>query len=153
MPARRLKEFLERREIPFRSIPHPQTFTAQRTAEATHIRGKRMAKTVIVRVDGFLGMVVLPADCRVDLEHIREAMGAQRVELAEETEFVERFPDCEPGAMPPFGNLYGMGVFVHQDLASETEIAFNAGTHDEIVTLAYRDFESLVKPQVGAYAL
>ena len=153
MPSRRLKDYLEQREIPYRSVSHPQTFTAQRTAQVTHIRGKRMAKTVIVNVDGFLSMVVLPADCRVDLEHIRATLGAERVELADEVEFAERFPDCEVGAMPPFGHLYGMGVFVHEDLSKEPEIAFNAGVHNEIVTMAYRDFEMLVKPNIGAYAL
>lgn len=153
MPARRLKEFLEQREIPYKSILHPQTFTAQRTAEITHVQGRMMAKTVIVRVDGFLSMVVLPATCRVDVAHIKEAIGAEHVELADESEFATRFPDCEVGAMPPFGNLYGMGVFVHEDLTKDKEIAFNAGTHNEIVLLSYRDFESIVKPATGAYAL
>jgi len=152
MPARTLKAFLDEREIPYRSILHPRSFTAQRTAQVTHIKGKEMAKTVIVRVDGFLHMVVLPATCRVDLEQIRAALDATQVSLAGEEEFALRFPDCEVGAMPPFGNLYGMGVYVHEGLAEDEQIAFNAGTHSEIVVMHYRDFESLVKPKLGAFA-
>lgn len=153
MVSRKLKDFLEAREIPYKSMDHPRTFTAQQTAQVTHIRGKRMAKTVIVRVDGLLSMVVVPADAHVDLEHILELTDADRVELADEMEFAARFPDCEVGAMPPFGNLYGMDVFVHEDLAREKELAFSAGAHNEVILMAFEDFARLVKPNVGTYAL
>jgi Ala-tRNA(Pro) deacylase len=75
-------------------------------------------------------------------------IGAKRIELASEAQFMDAFPDCEVGSMPPFGNLYGMEVYVDQHLAEDREIAFNAGTHAELFKLAYSDFESLVKPKV-----
>jgi Ala-tRNA(Pro) deacylase len=107
-----------------------------------------MAKTVIVKVDGRMAMAVLPASERVDLETLRAATGAARVSLATEQEFRTLFPDCEPGAMPPFGNLYGMDVFVAPHLADDPEIAFNAGTHTELIRLPFHDFARLVQPKI-----
>ena len=148
MPARKLREYLENNHIFYEAIPHTQTFTAQKTAQTTRISGKEMAKTVIVRVDGQLGMVVLPANHRVNLERLKEATGALSVELAHEQDFEERFPECEIGAMPPFGNLYNMPVFVDEHLTRDEDIAFNAGTHTEVVRMHYKDFENLVHPEV-----
>ena len=152
MPVENLTKLLDEKGVPYLCLRHPATYTAQRTAQATHIKGKEMAKTVILKVDGVMSMVVLPATAKVDLEHIREAIGAQKVELASESEFQSRFPHCEVGAMPPFGNLYGMGVFVDAHLAEDEVIAFNAGNHCEVIRLSYANFDELVKPNVGAYA-
>ena len=120
--------------------------TAQEIAALAHIPGKELAKTVIVKVDNELAMVVLPASEMVRLDHLRESLGTEFVELAEEDEFKSAFPDCETGAMPPFGNLYGMNVFVSQALREDDEIAFNAGSHSELIRLTYADYERLVHP-------
>jgi len=106
----------------------------------------------MVKVDGKMAMAVLPASCKVDLMHLKDAVGAASVELAGEREFRDMFPGCETGGMPPFGNLYGMDVYVSAKLAEDQEIAFNAGSHTELLKLAYKDFERLVKPKVIHFA-
>ncbi len=148
MPANKLKEFLDSHKVKYVTIKHSLAFTAQEIAASAHIRGKELAKTVMVNIDGKMAMAVLPASYRVDLDRLREAAGARRVELSGEKDFEDRFPGCEVGAMPPFGNLYGMEVFVAESLAEDEEIAFNAGSHTELIRLAYSDFERLVKPRV-----
>jgi Ala-tRNA(Pro) deacylase len=109
-----------------------------------------MAKTVVVNLDGRPALAVLPATQKVDLERLRRATGATSIELTDEREFTADFPGCEVGAMPPFGNLYGMDVFVEPRLAADPEIAFNAGSHTELIRMAYKDFERLVKPRLVA---
>ena len=146
MPETRLKEFLDKEHIKYVSIGHSPAFTAQEVAEVTHIPGKQLAKSVIVKVDGELAMVVIPASEHVRLATLRDTLGAKNVELADEDEFKKAFPDCETGAMPPFGNLYGMKVFVSQALREDEEIAFNAGSHSELIRLTYADYERLVHP-------
>lgn len=148
MPARKLTEFLDTNEVKYVRLTHSLAFTAQEIAAAAHIPGKELAKTVIVKIDGQMCMVVLPAPYRVDLELLRKITGANVVELATEVEFKDRFPECEVGAMPPFGNLYGMEVYAEKRLAEDRYIAFNAGSHIELIRLAYKDFERLVKPMV-----
>jgi Ala-tRNA(Pro) deacylase len=146
MPVKTLKRFLDEKNVRYVTITHSLAFTAQEVAESAHIRGKDLAKTVIVIADGRMAMAVVPATCKVDLDYLRRGMAVRRVALASEKEFKETFPDCELGAMPPFGNLYGMDVFVDKQLAEDREIAFNAGSHTELVRLAYEDFERLVHP-------
>jgi len=148
MPSRKLKEFLDQQQVKYVSIIHSPAYTAQEIAASAHIRGRDMAKTVILMVDGEMVMAVLPANRKIVLSEFREALDAAQVTFASEEQFKGRFPDCEIGAMPPFGNLYGMKVYVAPSLAQEPEIAFNAGTHTEVIRLAYRDFERLVKPRV-----
>jgi Ala-tRNA(Pro) deacylase len=148
MPANRLKTFLDEHEIRYVTISHSPAYTMQAIAEASHIRGKFMAKTVMVKLDGAMAMVVVPAAYRVNLDMLKEATRAGRVELANEDDFATLFPDVEIGAMPPFGNLYGLPVYVAETLGEDEEIAFNAGTHTEIIKLAYADFARLVKPTV-----
>jgi Ala-tRNA(Pro) deacylase len=148
MPARKLKEFLDRYHAKYISISHSPAYTAQEIAASAHIPGKELAKTVIVKVDGEPAMAVLPASSRLDLALLKEASGAKQVELASEQEFKNLFPDCEVGAMPPFGNLYGLPVYVARKLTDDHWIAFNAGTHCELIRMAYRDFERLVQPMV-----
>ncbi|HET6602616.1 MAG TPA: YbaK/EbsC family protein [Xanthomonadaceae bacterium] len=149
MTMRRLEEYLEQQNVPFRTIPHATAYTAQETAALAHIPGHEVAKTVMVKIDGELAMAVVPANRAVDLDRLREVTGAEQVELAGEREFKDRFPDCEPGAMPPFGNLFGMDVIASEDLAEDEEIAFNAGNHRELMQMSYRDFERLVNPHVA----
>jgi Ala-tRNA(Pro) deacylase len=146
MPLSKLREFLDQNNIKYMVISHSVAYTAQGIAALAHVPGKELAKTVIVLVDGRLAMAVLPASSRVDLIKLRRYLGAERVELASETEFCDRFPDCETGAMPPFGNLYGMAVFADESLALDKEIFFNAGSHRELVRMSYADFCGLVKP-------
>jgi Ala-tRNA(Pro) deacylase len=146
MPVKKLKEFLDESGVRFVSIVHSMAYTAQEIAATTHIPGKEIAKTVMVKLDGKMAMAVLPASYRVDFDLLKKAAGAKKAELAGEEEFKDMFPECEIGAMPPFGNLYGMEVYVAQTLAEDEEIAFNAGSHTELIKLAYKDFENLVKP-------
>ena len=152
MPATKLKQFLDSQGIRYVSISHSISYTAQEVAASAHVRGKEMAKTVIVRIDGRLAMAVLPASPKVDLNLLKEGIGARQVELAAESDFQEAFPGCELGAMPPFGNLYGMEVYVDPSLSKDKEIAFNACSHRELIRMAYGDFEGLVRPKVVALA-
>jgi Ala-tRNA(Pro) deacylase len=151
MLAKKLKSYLDRWQVKYVTISHSPAFTALEIAESAHLPGRILAKTVIVKVDGILAMAVLPSDHRVILDDLREITHSDNVRLASEREFRDSFPDCEPGAMPPFGNLYDMSVYVSPDLAKEPEIAFNAGSHTEIIKMAYRDYERLVKPRVASF--
>lgn len=151
MPARRLKEYLNTHQIKYVSIQHSPAYTAQEVAASAHVSGRDFAKTVIVKIEEAPVMVVLPANRKVVLADLREILGADKARFATEEEFQKLFPDCEIGAMPPFGNLYGIEVCVAPSLAQETEIAFNAGTHTEIIKMAYRDFAQLVKPKVANF--
>ncbi len=152
MPVNKLKRFLDENKVRYVTISHSSAYTAQEIAAATHIPGKSMAKVVMAKVDGRMTMVVLPAAYRVDLNLLKKATGASTVELATEGDFKPLFPDCETGAMPPFGNLYGLPVIVAESLTGTKEIAFNAGTHTEVVKLDFADFERLVKPNVLKFA-
>ena len=153
MPVvKELKELLDKQNIKYVTISHSLAYTAQEIAALTHISGKDIAKTVIVKIDGVLAMAVLPGSCQIDVSALKSATRAQTVELAKESEFSGRFAGCETGAMPPFGNLYGMSVFVDESLTKDKEIAFNAGTHNELIRLSYADFETLVKPTVLNFA-
>lgn len=153
MSLRLIRDYLDREKVNYSVISHSPAFTAQEIAAASHISGRDLAKTVIVRIDGELAMAVLPANCHVDLDQLRYLTHSERVDLATEGEFRDRFPNCETGAMPPFGNLYAMEVFVAEELAEEETIAFNAGSHTELVQMAYRDFARLVRPRVLEFAL
>jgi Ala-tRNA(Pro) deacylase len=148
MPTTKLREFLNENQVPHQVIKHPQAFTASKVAGAAHIPGKEMAKTVVVDLDGQHVLAVVPAHHKVDLERLRLATESYFADLCQEWEFVRDFPDCEPGAMPPFGNLYGLEVYVEPHLAEDAEIAFNAGNHTEVVRMAYQDFERLAHPHL-----
>src|ERR1039457_5771052 len=148
VPLSMLREFLDRNRIQYMVISHSVAYTAQGIAALTHTPGKELAKTVMVMVDGRLAMAVVPASFRVDLYRLKKYLGSDTVELASEFEFRGRFPDCETGYMSPFGNLYGMDVFVDQALTEDKEIAFNAGSHRELMRMRFADFCDLVKPAV-----
>jgi Ala-tRNA(Pro) deacylase len=152
MPGQKLKEFLEEKQVKYVSIAHSTAYTAQEVAASAHIPGKEVAKTVMVKVNGRMAMAVLPAKYQVDFDKLKKLTGSNDVELASEEEFKYMFPDCEIGAMPPFGNLYDMQVFVAESLKEDEEIDFNAGTHRELIKIKYKDFESLVKPKIGNFA-
>ncbi|MFQ5881218.1 MAG: aminoacyl-tRNA deacylase [Candidatus Methylomirabilales bacterium] len=145
---RRLQEFLEQQGVTYQVNRHAEAYTAQEVAAKSHVSGRYLAKVVIVkRGEGFV-MTVLPAACRVSLDRLKEILASEEVALAKEAEFVKLFPDCEPGAMPPFGNLYAVEVYVDEEIAARPEIVFQGGTHRELVTVAYRDFARLVQPKV-----
>lgn len=149
MLATKLQQFLDDNNVPYVSIPHYAAYTAQEIAAAAHVPGRELAKTVMVKLDGKMAMVVLPATRKLDLDRLRQVSRASSAELASEREFKQQFPDCEPGAMPPFGNLYDMEVYADSALAEDETIAFNAGSHEELTRLAYDDFVRLVQPVVA----
>jgi Ala-tRNA(Pro) deacylase len=151
MPIRKLKEFLDANQVKYVSVVHSQAYTAQEVAASAHVSGKAMAKTVIVELDGEMAMAVLPANRKIVLQDLREVTGSDQVKFAAEEKFKGRFADCEIGAMPPFGPLYGMEVFVAESLSENEEIAFNAGSHTEIIKLSYEDFARLVRPKVVSF--
>lgn len=152
MPVKSLKEHLETNHVKYVSISHSPAFTAQEVAASAHVSGKQFAKTVIVKLGDQLAMVVLPANDHVNFAALKDVTGQPNIDLASESEFKSKFPECEVGAMPPFGNLYGMPVLVFNRLTGYDQIIFNAGSHSELMQLAYRDFERLVKPKVIAAA-
>jgi len=151
MPGQKIKKFLDEQKVKYVSINHSPAYTAQEVAESAHVPGRVMAKTVIVDMDGDMAMVVLPATRKIVLQDLRDISGSNRLKLASEEAFREKFPDCETGAMPPFGNLYGMQVYAAESLSEAGEIAFNAGTHTEVIKMGYGDFERLVRPKVMSF--
>ncbi len=148
MPVKKLKEFLDNSNVEYLTISHSKAFTSQRIAAYAHIPGKEMAKTVMIKIEGQMAMAVLPASYHVNFNLLREVMHTKEVSLCNESEFKDKFPGCEVGAMPPFGNLYEMDVYVAQSLTEDEDIYFNAGSHTELIRLSYADFEKLVKPKV-----
>src|ERR1041384_3720958 len=151
MPVKKLKEFLDENRVKYVSIQHSKAYTAQEVAASAHVPGKSLAKVVIVELDGDMAMAVLPANRKIVLQDLREITGSDQVKFVAEEKFKDRFPDCEIGAMPPFGNLYGMEVYAAESLGENEEIAFNAGSHEEIIKLSFRDFDRLVQPRVMAF--
>ena len=148
MPVPKLRQYLDEQGIKYVMISHSPAFTAQEIAASAHIPGKELAKTVVVKLNGLMVMVVLPASRKIDFDRLKDATGAGHVELAGEREFAQTFGDCELGAMPPFGNLYDMPVYVDAELTADEEIAFNAGSHTQLLRLRYADFAKLVQPHV-----
>lgn len=153
MILKKLVEFLDSNNVRYVNVTHSTAFTAQDVAQSAHIPGKEMAKTVIVWMDGAMAMVVLPASSMIDFTKLKEFSQAKNVELASESEFKDRFPECEIGAMPPFGNLFNMRVIADTALSEDREISFNAGSHHELIRLSYANFEQLVKPTLGSLAV
>lgn len=148
----KLREFLDQNKVQYEVITHRQAFTAQEVAAAEHVPGKQLAKVVILRSGASFLMAVLPAPYRVDLDRAKAALAKPDLVLASEQEFAGLFPQCEAGAMPPFGNLYGLPVYVDQILTRDEVIVFNAGTHTQTVKMKYADFARLVQPAVSSFA-
>ena len=153
MPIQKLKDYLDSNHVKYLTMSHSPAFTAEEVAASAHVPGRELAKTVMVKSDGKMAMVVLAAHQKVDFGLLEGVMGRTGVGLADEEEFKTAFPDCDVGAMPPFGNLYEMEIFVDESLQDDEQISFNAGTHTELIKLAYSDFEKLAKPKVGRIAV
>ena len=149
MPLSKLREFLDSQQIKYLVISHSPGYTAQGIAAAAHVSGKKLAKTVIVKLDGILAMAVVPAFEHVDMDRLKHLTGCNCVEIASEKEFQNAFPDCELGAMPPFGNLYDMPVYADASLADHEEITFSAGTHRELVRMDWEDMLRMVNPTIA----
>jgi Ala-tRNA(Pro) deacylase len=147
MSEPRLQRLLHAQRIGFETIHHVRTATAEETVRRVPDAEADLAKTVMVKLDGRMAMVVLGARQHLDLAALAQAVGARQAELASEAEFAPLFPDCETGAMPPFGNLYGLDVYVDEGLSDDAEIAFNAGSHTELIRLPFALFEQLVHPR------
>lgn len=152
MPVHKLKAFLDENKVRYITIRHSNAYTSQEIASSAHIAGKEFAKTVMIKIEGNMAMAVLPASYHVDFELLRQAFGNKKVTLASEFEFMDFFPDCEIGAMPPFGNLYDMEVYVAESLTGNSEIAFNAGNHTELIKLSFDDYLKLVQPNIFRFS-
>jgi Ala-tRNA(Pro) deacylase len=150
--AAKLKECLDENNVKYDVLTHPQAFTAQDVAAATHVPGKELAKSVVVKADDRFVLAVLPAPRKVDTERLKKELKVGELRMAHEPEFEALFPGCEVGAMPPFGNLYGVSVYVDRSLTGDEEIVFNAGTHKEAIRMKYSDFERLVTPTIADFA-
>ena len=152
MPVQKLREFLDSHHIKYITIDHSPAYTAREVASSALVPRREFAKAVMVIIDGRMVMAVLPASRHVDLKLLARTAGADNAVLATEDEFRNRFPDCEVGAMPPFGNLYDLPVYVDDMLREDDDIVFNAGSHVQVVRMAYADYEDLVKPVIGRFA-
>jgi Ala-tRNA(Pro) deacylase len=148
----RIHEYLDSQNASFEWLPHPQAFTAQEVAHSLHVSGKRLAKTVMLDADGRLVMAVIPASHRLHLPDLKAALEVKRLEMLPESELAKLFPDCDLGAIPPFGNLYGMEVWVDRAVADAEDIVFTAGTHVDAVRMKYSDYAALAKPLVGRFS-
>jgi len=146
-----LEAYLREKQVPFEVRHHPKAITAQEVAASEHVPGKMLAKTVMVLADGKMVMLALPAPYQVDVNKAGKVLGVE-VRLAHEEEFENTFPDCEVGAMPPFGNLYEVPVYVEAALAEDETIVFRAGTHTDTMSVSYADFENLVEPTIAEFA-
>jgi Ala-tRNA(Pro) deacylase len=152
MPCReRLEMYLGQQQISYSAQHHRRTYAAHDTALTEHIPDEQLAKVVMVVADGQLTMLVLPASYKIDMARVYAIIEAQDVHLAREWEFATTFPDCQTGAMPPFGNLYGLPVYVDRHLAASATIVFAAGTHTDTICMAYADFARLVQPFVTTF--
>lgn len=148
MATLRLTNYLDNEGVKYKSIKHPESFTAMETSQISHLDPKNVAKTVIVRTPKRLLMIVLSANHHLDLDLLSKEINEPHLDLAKESEFATEFPDCETGAMPPFGNLYGMEVYVTDDLTKDKKITFNAGTHRELLEIDFKDFQALTHPKI-----
>ena len=148
MAVNELMNYLDSNQIKYVTVNHSQAYTAQEIAAVAHISGKEMAKSVIFRIDDSYCMVVVPANYWVDCENLKEITGAGFVELAREEDFSGFFPNCEVGAMPPFGHLYKMEVFMDERLLTDTEISFNAGSYSLLIRMALQDYVELANPVI-----
>lgn len=148
-----ISDYLNRHQARYSLLPHPRAYTAQEEAAAAHIKGREWAKTVVCFADGQPILAVVPAPFGVDLDRLQQAAGARSVRLEHESEFAALYRDCELGAVPPLGPLFGQPVYVDEQLARDPEVAFSAGSHEEAIRMPYAEFERLVHPTVADIAL
>ena len=146
MPSQLLKTFLDENDIKYISIMHSMAFTAVEVAKSSHIPSRELAKTVIINVDNELAMAVVPANYKVNLDILRQTLGTPKVKLAEEAEFTPRFKDCEVGAMPPFGAIYEVPLYMYEGFDEDSDIAFRAGSHHEIIKMQFSVYKRLAHP-------
>jgi Ala-tRNA(Pro) deacylase len=149
----KLREFLDRNKVAYSAHSHPEAFTAQEIAALQHVKGRQLVKVVMAKTRQGFVMLALPADRRVDFAKLGGLVGDRDVRLAAEAEFRDLFPECQVGAMPPFGNLYGLSTYLDRSLEGEAEIVFNAGTHTLTAKMALRDYLTLVKPVVADFSV
>jgi len=147
----RLEQYLRDNDVPFETMTHTQAFTMPEVAAALHVPGRQVAKVVVVKADGKMVMLVVPASRRLNFVQVRALLGAKKASLAREEKFADLFPDCATGAMPPFGNLYDVPVYVDRTLTEEENIIFRVGTHRHTIKVAYDDFARLAQPAVGEF--
>lgn len=150
---KKMKDYLEKNRVRYEVGIHEMLYTAQEIAAALHVPGKEWAKVVMVKADGKMTMLVLPASYRVDTKKLKKVLNCKRLGISKEKDFEEIFPDCEVGAMPPFGNLYNLGVWVDQVLTEDEFIVFQAGSHVETLKIKYSDYARLVNPKVGDFSV
>lgn len=146
MPVKQLQEYLDAHDVAYESIQHSPAYTAKEIAELVGVDSHQVAKTVMVYLDGVLSMVVLPASCRIRWDRFTSAMGTELIDLATEQEFEDRFPECEVGAMPPFGRIYEVPMYMYEGMEDCTEIVFRAGRHDEVLKMSFNDYKMLAQP-------
>jgi Ala-tRNA(Pro) deacylase len=146
-----ITSFLEQRRVPFTTFSHRAAFTAQGQAAASHVPGWHWAKSVVCVADGQPVFAVLPAPCVIDLERLKALTGVKELRLADEDEMSRLFPDCEVGATPPFGVLYGYRVFVDRALVGDPEMVFDGGNHGCAIRMHYGDFVEVAQPIVGSF--
>ncbi len=151
MPIHKLKHLLDSAGVKYQTITHSESFTAAETARLAHVPPEQIAKVVMVRIDDRMAMLVVPGNRVVDMEKLKEFVGSEDVRLANEKEFEDLFPECDRGAMPPFGNIYALPVYADQSLRDDDMICFNAGNHWELVKMPYSDWEKLVNPKIGSF--
>ena len=150
--SKQLIDCLEQNDVKYEILHHAETVTAQRIAQAEHVKGRHHAKVVMLKSGDQYLMVVLPADRHIDLEKIEKAIG-KPVSLSKENDFESLFPDSVIGAMPPFGNMYGLQTYVDEHLAEQDYIVFEAGTHTDAIKMSYSDYERIAKPKLGDFAI
>jgi len=150
--SRKLKAYLDKNKIKYIKKRHEEVYTAQEVAHAQHVPGQFMAKSVIVRVDAKMVIFVMPAHMLINMPRLKKMTGAKILRLATEKEFKDLFPGCDIGAMPPFGNLYGLPVCADKTLTEDKYIVFNAGSHKDTIKMKYNDFAKLVQPKVAPFA-
>jgi Ala-tRNA(Pro) deacylase len=148
----KLRQMLRRRKAKFEVITHPEVYTAQERAAACGITGRRLAKVVVVRDGDWFGLAVVPAAASVDFDQLRTLTGRRQLTLAREGELASLFPDCEPGAMPPFGRLYGLSTFLDISLVEEPELVFEGGTHREEIRMPMDEYLRVEEPTIVSLA-
>jgi Ala-tRNA(Pro) deacylase len=149
----KLEQYFRDHDVKYQAMTHRTAYTAQELAAAQGVKGKQVAKVAMVRANGSIAMLVMPASHRIDFAKVQGVLGAQEARLAKEEEFRNLFPDCETGAMPPFGNLYNVPVYLDRSLTDDPEIVFRAGSHRDSMKIAYQDYAKLAQPVVADFAV
>ena len=149
----KLAKFLKKHKVYYQVQVHPETFTASKTAQVEHVPGKMFAKVVLAKAEGTDVMVVLPSTRNVDLLKLSSALGKLDVRIEDEVEFKDLFPDCETGAMPPFGKVYGVPCYADERLCEGDDLYFNAGNHRETIQVSTADFFRVAKAIKGDFSI